>query len=248
MELGVTVGESLEMVDVLGPEFDFVEIGIEEGGVPAEHPATIRDRIDRVGCSLCVHLPFKQDLVTPVPEINRAIIDFLDRLLEWSAAAGARKAVLHGTARNPHDMTLRETAEQQLSAIAERGGDRGVEVVVENVGHQARGFQLSVLSELAGQTDTPVCFDIGHAYMEDGQDGIERFLKSARKRISHLHVHDVRSRGDTHLPVGAGEIDYTPMAELLPNFDETVAVEVFTDDQPLLVDSSERIANLLSGT
>ncbi|MCL9812556.1 hypothetical protein AArcSt11_02675 [Natranaeroarchaeum aerophilus] len=41
----------------------------------------------------------------------------------------------------------------------------------ENVGHQKRGLPLSVLGDLGRETDTAVCFDVGHAYMEDGMDG-----------------------------------------------------------------------------
>ena len=246
MELGVTVGESLERVDRLGPEYDFIELGIDEGGVPAANvsPSVVHERVAAANCALCVHLPFKQDLVTPVPEINDAILDFLSRLLEWASAANASKAVLHGTARDPHDRSLRETAREQLQAIADRGRDHGVEIVLENVGHQPRGFQLSVLAELAEQTDTALCFDIGHAYMEEGQDGIERFLQLAGERFSHLHMHDARKRGDTHLPMGAGEIDYSPLATRLADYSGTIAIEVFTDDEPLLADTADRINQL----
>ena len=246
MDIGVTVGDSLDRVDRLGPAFAFVEIGIDEGGIPAveESPSTVADRVSDVDCSLCLHLPFKQDLVTHVPEINGAIVDFLDRLLEWGAGAGATKAVLHATARNPHDLDLRDVAADQLTAIGERADGHDIELVVENVGHQQRGLQLSVLADLAERTDTAVCFDVGHAYMEDGQDGIERFLKQTADRISHLHAHDARSRGDTHLPIGAGEIEYDPLGDRLGGFDGTVAIEVFTDDLPLLRDSADRIRAL----
>jgi sugar phosphate isomerase/epimerase len=76
--------------------------------------------------------------------------------------------------------------------------------------------------------------------MEDGDDGVERFLDDYADLVSHLHVHDVRRRGDTHLPIGAGEVDYGVVADALPDFDGTVAVEVFTDDVPLLRDSADR--------
>ncbi|MFB6152773.1 MAG: hypothetical protein ABEJ27_00830 [Halodesulfurarchaeum sp.] len=58
-----------------------------------------------------------------------------------------------------------------------------------------------------------------------------------------LHVHDVRARGDSHIPVGAGEIDFECLAGLLAGsgFDGRVAVEVFTDDLDILRDSAGRI-------
>jgi len=106
---------------------------------------------------------------------------------------------------------------------------------------------LSVLGEIADGTETAVCFDVGHAYMEDGNDGIERFLGDYGHLVSHLHVHDVRSRGDTHLPIGAGEVEYGLVSEALSGFEDTVAVEVFTDDVPLLRDSARRVTDCLDG-
>ncbi|WP_434521430.1 sugar phosphate isomerase/epimerase family protein [Halorubrum sp. AS12] len=107
---------------------------------------------------------------------------------------------------------------------------------------------LEAAGDLARETDTPICFDLGHAYMEGGNKAIKRFLRSHGDRISHLHCHDVRRRGDTHLPVGAGEVDYDLVESELAGFDGTVALEVFTDDETLLLDSAERVADRLGAS
>jgi len=187
----------------------------------------------------------KRVVATPVPEINDAIVDYLSRLLEWAGTADAEKAVLHGTARNPHDTDLRPVFADQLEAIGTVAADADVELVVENVGHQKRGLPLTVLGDLTRETETAVCFDVGHAYMEDGDDGVDRFCSQYGDLVSHLHVHDARSRGDTHLPIGAGEIDYSVVTDHLAGFDGTVAVEVFTDDIMLLRDTARRARTAL---
>ncbi|WP_415383379.1 sugar phosphate isomerase/epimerase family protein [Halosimplex sp. TS25] len=250
MDLGLTVGDSLERLEATAEGFDFVELSIGESSLrPAEaDDERLREVLDGLGADLCVHLPFDQVVSTPVSQLNDAIVDYQSELLEWASGVGARKAVLHGTMRNPHDTDQRPVFASQLSAIAAAGDDVGVEVVVENVGHQARGLPLSVLGDIARDTGTAVCFDVGHAYMEDGDDGIERFLDDYRDLVSHLHVHDARGRGDTHLPLGAGEIDFGLVSDALAGFDGTVAVEVFTDDVPLLRDSARRAAEGFDGT
>ena len=242
MDIGVTVGDSVERLEATADGFAFAELSIGESSyVPAdEADSHLRAVLESVDAELCVHLPFDQVVVTSVPRLNDAIVDYLAELLDWAGTLGARKAVLHGTMRNPHDTDQRPVFADQLSAIAGAGDDTGVELVVENVGHQARGLPLSVLGDIARETGTAVCFDVGHAYMEDGDDGVERFLDDYADLVSHLHVHDVRRRGDTHLPIGAGEVDYGVVADSLPDFDGTVAVEVFTDDVPLLRDSADR--------
>jgi len=247
MDVGLTVGDSIERLEATGDGFSFVELSIGESAlVPAEtDERRIREALAAVDADLCVHLPFDQVVATTIPQIDDAIVDYQSELLEWAGSLGASKAVLHATMRNPHDTDQRPVFADQLSAIAAAGADAGVEVVVENVGHQARGVQLSVLGDIARETGTAVCFDVGHAYMEDGEDGVKRFLGEHADLVSHLHVHDARGRGDTHLPVGAGEIDYEIVADHLAGFDGTVAVEVFTDDVPLLEDSADRVRDHL---
>ena len=248
MELGVTVGDSLDRLEATAAGFDFVEFGLAED---ADIPDGIDDDRLRAVCAeldvaFDVHLPFKQDVATPVPEINEGIVKHQRRLLAWAGDLGARKAVLHGTVRNPSDTALRPTFATQLSAIVDAGRASGVEVVVENVGHQKRGLPLTVLGDIAREVDAPVCFDVGHAFMEGGNEGVERFLKRYGDLVSHLHVHDARTRGDTHIPVGAGEIEYDLVADFLGGFDGTVAIEVFTDDVELLEDTANRVSSLLS--
>lgn len=255
MDVGLTVGDSLDRLEATAPGFDFVELSIGEGTASSEvaeravdiDEDRLRESLRETDAGLCVHLPYKQEVATSVPEINEAIVGYQERLLSWAGSAGADKAVLHGTVRNPHDVDLRPTFADQLERIVAAGDDAGVEVVVENVGHQKLGLPLTVLGDIARDTDTSVCFDVGHAYMEDGDDGVERFAKRYGDLVSHLHVHDARSRGDTHLPIGAGEIDYGIVAEHFDGFDGTVAVEVFTDDVPLLRDTADRATAHLEG-
>jgi len=245
MEFGVTVGDSLDRLEATAAGFDFAEFGLSEALDSPESvdDARLEQALDDHGQDLVVHLPFKQDVATPVAEINDAIVAYQERLLDWASEHGARKAVLHATVRDPYDTGLRDTAAEQLARIVAAGEARGVEVVIENVGHQRHGLQLSVLGDMAEDVGASVCFDVGHAYMEAGNDGIKRFCKYHGDLVSHLHVHDVRGRGDTHMPLGAGEVDGDVVARYLDGFDGTVAVEVFTDDVALLRDSASRAAN-----
>lgn len=248
MQIGVTVGDSIDRLETTASAFASVEFGLAESVSVSDDIDT--DRLRALTADLDVafdiHLPFKQVVATPVPEINDAIVAYLQRLLEWGEGCGARKAVLHGTVRDPYDTSQRDVVADQLEQITDAGRACDIEVVVENVGHQQFGLQLSVLGDIARQTKTPVCFDVGHAYMEEGQDGIERFLKRDGDLISHLHVHDVRRRGDTHMPIGAGEVDFAAVGNELSDFDGTVAIEVFTDDTSLLTDSADRIRSHLA--
>ena len=248
MEIGLTVGVDVERLAASPTRFDFVELGIGAGSLPPSDIDPDRVASGLAGRSLVVHLPYSQLLTSYADEINDAIVAYQRRLLEAAGELGAEKAVLHATSEDRDDVSFRDVAAEQLRRVADAGRSAGVEVVVENVGHQHHGLQLSVLGDIARETDTPVCFDVGHAYMEGGNKAIRRFLRSHGDRISHLHCHDVRRRGDTHIPVGAGEVDYGVLTEELDGFDGTVALEVFTDDDALLLDSAERVAGHLGAS
>ncbi len=247
MDIGVTIGVDIDRLAASPAVFDFVELGVGAGSLPPE--SIDPERLDRAlaGRDLLVHLPYSQPLTTYAPEVNDAIVAYQRRLLEAVGSLGAEKAVLHATSADRDDVAFRDVAAEQLRRVADAGREAGVEVVVENVGHQHRGLQLSVLGDVARETDTPVCFDVGHAYMEGNNAAIRRFLRHHGDRVSHLHCHDVRRRGDTHLPVGAGEVDYDLVSAELDGFGGTVALEVFTDDDGLLRDSAERVADYLGG-
>lgn len=247
MEIGVTVGDSIDRIERTASEFGFVEFGIGEAiGIPKEIDTDqLRRALNKVGTEFYVHLPYEQVVATPVPEINTAIVEYMQRLLDWAGSMGAKKAVLHGTTRDPYEVAQRDLVSDQLRKIGSAGEEQGIEIVVENVGHQRAGLQLSVLGDIARETDTSVCFDVGHAYMEDGQDGINRFLSRYGELVTHLHVHDVRRRGDTHIPIGSGEIDYSVLAEYVSEYSGSIAIEVFTDDGQLLHDSASRIRQYL---
>jgi sugar phosphate isomerase/epimerase len=245
MDIGVTVGDDLDRLAASPAAFDFVELGVGAGSLPPAEVEPARLERGLADRDLVVHLPYSQLLTSYAPEVNDAIVAYQRRLLESVGALGATKAVLHATSADRDDVAFRETAVEQVRRIVAAGREAGVEVVVENVGHQHRGIQLSILGDIADETGASVCFDVGHAYMEGGNDAIRRFLRRHGDQVSHLHCHDVRRRGDTHMPVGAGEVDYDIVSDGLDDFDGTVALEVFSDDDGLLCDSAARVADHL---
>ena len=59
--------------------------------------------------------------------------------------------------------------------------------------------------------------------------------------VSHLYVHDARSRGITRLPIDAGKIDYDVVMDHLVGFDGVVAIVAVTDGVALVRDTAPRV-------
>lgn len=247
MDIGVAVGPTTDGFEQLPDRLDHVEIAVGEGEIPltAFEPSVTAGRAANADLDLVVHLPYHQPLSTPVDRIDRATLAYLDDVLEVAAAAGAEKAVAHPSARGAGHRTDR--LGDRLATLADRGRDHGITVCFETTGH-AGGVGLSRLGELTDRADVSICLDVGYAYLEAGVDGIEEFVSTHGDRVDHLHVHDVRSRGDTHIPVGSGELPAAELGDALGSTvaDATVSVEVFTDDTALLADSVARTERALT--
>lgn len=249
MQVGNSVGGVLSRVDVTPERFEFVELSIGEGNVPAEDvPLDLASQLDAEGLDLVVHLPFEQPLATAVPALTDANREYLGRLLGVAADVGAEKAVVHATAREPTTTAQQETLRDVLRRLREAGEDHGVPVVVENVGQTRRGVSLDVLAELAVTADVSLCLDVAHAYLEGGQSAIESFAEKRAERITHLHVHDARRRREeSHIPIGSGEIDLDGVAAAMGGFDGTVTVESFGEDPDLLEHTADRFLQAFEG-
>lgn len=250
MKLGTTVGPYPDRIDAVPHQFSFVELSVGEGEIP---PKSVDDESLRADLSardlgMTVHLPFRQPLVTAVEGFNAAQREYLASLLDSAARWGASKAVVHATVRNPRagrEAVADEAIRRQLRRVADLGAARDVEVCFENVGNLRGGIDLSRVGRPVEDVGGSVCFDVGHAFEEGCPEGIETFLDAYGDLVSHLHVHDARRRGDSHIPVGSGQIDFEAVGDRLAGFPGTAAFEVFTDDPDYLALSAEKFAACL---
>jgi sugar phosphate isomerase/epimerase len=248
MKIGPSVGPAPDAVSGIEREYDLVELSVGEGEVPVDDvdDDRLRAATEERGLDLVVHLPFRQPLATTVDRLDRANREYLDDLLAWAGSVGATKAVVHVTGRgrrtDPETLT-HERVVPAVNAVAAAGADHGVECVFENVGNVG-GTRLSLVETVLQETDASCCLDVGHAFEEHDTDRTVAFVEAHADQLSHLHVHDARRRGDTHIPIGSGQVDYDAVGDALGRvgFDGTVTVEVFTDDDALIADSARRFA------
>ena len=247
MHVGVSVGPYVERIPSLPPRFAFAEIGLGEGEITLEalDPDGLSARLADAHLGSVVHLPYRQPLSTGTDRIDAATVEYLDDVLTAAATIGADRAVAHPNARGAgHDSDALAARMKKLTA---RGQAHDVTVCYETTGY-AGGPKLPRVGELAARADAAVCLDVGYAYLEAGTTGITEFLRSYGDMVEHLHVHGARRRGDTHIPVGSGDVAYDalagPIAQAAP---KSATIEVFTDDTRYLTSSADRFTDTLSG-
>src|SRR5699024_2578423 len=211
--------------------FDFVEPALNPRDCPVDElDATgFRAKLDAAGLDCTIHLPHFPDLATTVPEIDAATRRYQKRALAKAETLGAEIGVVHATTKVDDDRH-HDAFVEQASWLAATCRDHGLDLAIENLGHTSHGVPLDETAAIAREADASVCFDVGHAYLEGGQTAIESFLADHGDLVCHLHVHDARDRGDDHIPVGTGAIDFEPIIRWADGRPVTVAVELLVDD------------------
>lgn len=241
MRFGNSVGAVLDRHEHAPDWFDFLELTVGERKLPLRE--LDRDRLaavlDARDLDLLVHLPFAQPLATTVPVIQDAHLVYLDHVLEVCADLGAEKAVAHANSRRNPDDDERGVLPEAVADVTALGERHGVEVCIENVGMLETGFALPVVGEAVADAGGQLTFDVGHEFQEGGNELIADFLGSHAGLVSHLHIHDARWRGDSHISLGEGDVDWDRVGADLDGFDGTVTVEVFAEDRVYVERSAE---------
>lgn len=241
MDIGASTGPYVERIESLPSEFSFAEIALGEGELPlADIDADrLAERFSRHNLSAVVHLPYRQPLSTPVDRIDDETVAYLDEVLTAAASLDAHTAVAHPSARGAGHAT--DQLLERMSELAVCGQSKDITVCFETVGY-AGGVELHRLGDLAARADAAICLDVGYAYLEAGTEGVAEFLNSYGDLVEHLHVHGARHRGDTHIPVGSGDVEYGPIGAALADTvdDATATIEVFTDDPEYLTLSAQK--------
>lgn len=223
IEQTVDFAEAAELAATHG--FDFVELNMEYAfqrqRLDADH---IQQTLETLGLDLIVHLPYRLDPGSPHHEVREGACRELQAAIDTACELGAEKGIVHAASdAEPKHWgagRLRSTVFSALDDLAAYGRDHGLEVCAENL----KGIcTANDFTELFDQTRLSACLDTGHAYAT-GTTGLAQanLIREFPDRISHIHLNDTRLRSDDeHLPVGMGQIDFTPIGQALRETDWT---------------------------
>ncbi len=166
-----------------------------------------------------MHSPSSRDLNsrresrTPIsisdPERVRRLdaVDEVKRALEVAEHIPFKVLVQHmGASREEADPRRYDAAFNSLEHLGMFARQRGVTIALENTpgGLGAPESLRNFLIETR-LTDLRMCFDAGHAHLEDG---VARSLEVMRELVVTTHLHDNNGEKDEHLPPYEGSIDW----------------------------------------
>ena len=249
--------EEIEQISNLG--FDYLELAMDP---PEAHHTMISGQRDRLlgllgekGMKLVCHLPTFVSTADPTPGLRQASLEEVLDALDVAAALGPMKAVLHPSYLTGLSALIPERARtyalESLRTIVGRAEEKEVCLCLENMFPRARG--LSEPAEFENIFERfprlQMTLDIGHANIgSKGPEKALRFIEMFPDRIRHVHASDNMGRGDDHIPVGAGTVDFPAIAGALERAGclDTVTFEIFAKDRDYLRISREKFRAMLS--
>lgn len=168
------------------------------------------------------------DITEPLKARRIAVVDEIKRALEVAETVPCRYLVQHiGASEQEVDQRKLDAAFSSLDEIKSFAGQRGVEVLLENIPNELSSAVR--LNDFLTQTHLNLnyCFDIGHAHMGNG---VKAEFELMKERIRSTHLHDNDGRSDLHLFPGKGSIDWKEAMRLLRSR---------ADQYPLLLELKE---------
>lgn len=135
-------------------------------------------------------------------------VDEVKRALEVAEHIPFRYLVQHlGASREGADPRRYDAAFNSLEHLVVFAKQRGVTIALENTpGELAAPANLRHFIQDTRQQDLRVCFDTGHAHMEEG---VEQGFEAVRDLVVTTHVHDNHGERDEHLLPFEGTINWS---------------------------------------
>lgn len=177
-----------------------------------------------------MHGLFGENLDPSSPDLSRRLrsLDVYAREGEVALALGGPMIVVHPAWMKPENSPLAGPADparvaalrDSMERLARLGERLGVVYLIENLpGFFTIGYDPPQLADWIRSLDSPnlrMCFDTGHAHIEDARVGdVTSQLRQCLDVVVYLHAHDNDTTTDNHRMPGDGTIDWESLGRLL---------------------------------
>jgi sugar phosphate isomerase/epimerase len=237
--------------------FDYVEITMDPPEATPQkilsQKRAIKDLLGRYSLGVMGHLPTFVSTTDLYDSFRKVSQQENFDALEAGADLGITKMVLHpgfiaGLGKFVLD-TAKGYGMESIEAISRKAASLGITLCLENMFPQAHFLANPYEFQEVFDTfpDLRLTLDVGHANLGGGKNKSSEFIQRFGYRIGHVHANDNFGKEDSHLPIGAGIIDFEKILRELKQaqYDETITLEVFSKDKDYLKMSREKLKRIL---
>ncbi len=237
----------MEIARIAKLGFDFVDLTLEPPQAQAEtlNLSRIRTALADANLGVIGHTAYYLPFASAYDSIRKAAIQEAEKCLSFFAELGVRAMNVHVDSRVPGFAPdwIRQRNIGAFAIISARAQELGISLMVENgEGDDAEYFApfFETIPQLG------LHLDIGHANINTRKSHAPELLKRFGDRLKHVHLSDNKGRGDDHLAIGAGTIDWKRELKVLKTtgYDGTITLEVFYGDSGLISYSRDKVRTL----
>ena len=240
--------EEIQRFAALG--LDFVDLTIEPPCAAAWRvdPKEIRRVLNDLNMGVVGHTAFYLPIASAFDSLRCAGVDELKHCVDIFAEVGVKLMNFHPDPRaffHERPFVIKQNI-RSISEVIAHGRERGVGIMVENI---PAGFNSAAhLAELLDPLpELGLHLDIGHANLQVVKNTTGEILARFSDRLRHVHLHDNKGgNADLHLPLGAGTMDIPHELSVLKatGYDDTITLEVFSEDKHFLLYSRDMLREL----
>ncbi|MCU1376894.1 MAG: Xylose isomerase domain protein barrel [Actinomycetia bacterium] len=245
------VAKEVEWMAELGLEFIDLTLEPPCAAVWRINISEIRKAVTRHGLRVVGHTAYYLPFCSPFESLRNAAVGEMKACLEAFAEIGAKCINIHPDRHAPmHDRKfIIDGNIRSLEELIPAAGKLGLEMMIENLPgsfntvHQL-GELLDPLPELG------LHLDIGHSNLMVEHNSASEILAKYGNRLRHVHLHDNKGgNADLHLPLGTGtlKVEHELRALKASGYNETITLEVFSDDRHYLAYSRDRLRAVWEG-
>jgi len=237
--------------------FDYLELAMDP---PMAHYSTLSKNMDQIKHSLkdkefglICHLPTFLLTADLTKSIRHSSVEEMLRSLEVAAELGAKKVVLHPSivfGMGPFVIdTVKGYFFEFLAEMVVVANRMKLTICLENMmPRNMLGVEPADFEEIFEMYPTlQMTLDTGHANIgTPAGNRLFELVKRFGNRLGHIHISDNLGKGDDHLAVGQGTIDFSALISRLVKlgYDNTITLEIFDQDRRMLTESRDKIKKL----
>jgi sugar phosphate isomerase/epimerase len=247
---GETIQDSVDFAAEHG--FRIAEINLNRSRLfPENFSSQDRDSIGDYaksnGVSLSFHGPVDVSLMPRHKVIREASILRFKEMIDFASDLGGRTLTVHPgrvaffhAAENKvyflkrhYPKTYFEALKNSLRELSSFAQGR-IGLCIENTYHLDEAVK-EVIEAVLSESELYLTWDVAHAAIGDerAQKATFSFFESHLEKIKVVHLHD-RQGGASHLVIGTGEIDFSPVFRLLADSEAYFIIEMRNRAQTIL--------------
>jgi len=245
-----------EIAEIGEMGFDYVELTMDPPEATPQkilnQKKPVRDLLTRYNMRITGHLPTFLWTADLYESLRRVSIQENFEAMEAAAELGITKMTLHpGYITGLGKFVLDQAkgyAMESIELILKKAISLNITLCIENMFPQSHF--LSNPNEFQEVFDAfpevRLTLDIGHANLGSGRNKSPEFIRLYGYRIGHVHACDNFGKEDSHLPVGAGLVDFQRILRELKEvqYDDTITLEVFSKDRDYLKISRDKLKKM----